>query len=197
MPIEWAIGMTFVDAVVLGVLAIGLVLGIIRGFLSQFTGIAGLLGGLWLATRHHESLQRSLLDPNIETDHNGVIAFIGIVVVTVLAAGVVGWGVNKVFEKLELGAYDRLMGGALGAAKAGVICAAILLAVVYFAPNDGRIERAIGTSRVGPALWKGMHGLTGVLPVRYRMDVKEFLDSHRLPSAAVPEEDGEASAERE
>ena len=38
--------MTVVDVLVLGTLSVGLILGLVRGFLAQFTGLAGLVGGL-------------------------------------------------------------------------------------------------------------------------------------------------------
>ena len=139
--------MTVVDVLVLGTLGIGLILGMVRGFLAQFTGLAGLAGGLLLAERYYPGLRRAALDPWLRTDHNGAIAFVGIVVFTVLVAAVIGWLIGKALDKLQLGAYDRLMGGAFGLLKAGLISASVLLAVVYFSPDGGNIERHIGTSK--------------------------------------------------
>jgi len=179
-----------VDSLVIGVLAIGLVLGLMRGFLSQATGIAGLLAGLWLAARYSGDLKTAALDPWFESRHGGAIAFVAIVVFTVLFAATLGWIVRKTFEKLELGAYDRLLGGALGLAKAGLICGAILLGVVYFAPDGGQVERAIGGSRSGPVLWKAMRGLAGVLPTRYRTDALAFLQKHAPPAPPAAAQTG-------
>ena len=184
-----------VDSLVIGVLAIGLVLGLMRGFLSQATGIVGLLGGLWLAARYAGSLQAAALDPWLESRHNGAIAFVSIVVFAVLFAAIVGWAIRKAFEKLELGAYDRLLGGALGLAKAGLICGGVLLGVVYFSPDDGRVERSIGTSRSGPMLWKARRGLAGALPARYRTDAQAFLDKHVPPAPPAAAQTGTRAAE--
>jgi membrane protein required for colicin V production len=175
--------MSVIDALVLGILAIGLALGCVRGFVSQFTGVAGLFGGLYAATSYHESLRRAALDPYFATRHNGEIAFAVILVAAILAAAFLGWISRKTFDKLDLGAYDRLIGGAFGAAKAGLICAGILLTVVYFAPDGGQLERSIGSSRSAPMLWGAMDSVAGALPGAYRGDVQKFLRTNAPPPA--------------
>jgi len=173
--------MSVVDGLVLGVLAVGLALGCVRGFVAQFTGVAGLLGGLYLGAGYHDGLRRAIFDPHFDTGHNGTIAYVAIVVVTVFVAALVGWFIRLGFEKLDLGAYDRVAGGAFGVAKAGLICAGILLTVVYFAPDGGRVESTIGRSKAAPMLWGAMESAAGALPKAYRADVQKFLDAHALP----------------
>ncbi len=175
-------GMSVIDALVLGILAIGLALGCVRGFVSQFTGIAGLFGGLYAAASYHDGL-RKVLDRHVSTGHNGEIAFGVILVLTVLVAAFCGWIAKKAFDKLDLGAYDRLMGGFFGAVKAGLICAGVLLTVVYFAPDGGQLEASISRSKSGPMLWGAMDSVAGALPKEYRGDVKGFLNSHGLHAA--------------
>jgi membrane protein required for colicin V production len=176
-----------IDALVLGVLAIGLALGCVRGFVSQFTGVAGLFGGLYAAASYHDGLQR-VLDRHFATGHNGEIAFGLILVLTVLVAALCGWVAKKAFDKLDLGAYDRLMGGFFGAVKAGLICAGVLLTVVYFAPDGGQVEASISKSKSGPMLWGAMDSVAGALPKEYRGTVKGFLSSHGLaPKPRQPE----------
>ncbi len=171
--------MSVIDAFVLGILAVGLALGCVRGFVSQFTGVAGLFGGLYAAASYHDGF-RKVLDRHVATGHNGEIAFGVILVVSVLFAAFCGWIARKVFEKLELGAYDRLIGGFFGAAKAGLICAGVLLAVVYFAPDGGQLEASISRSKSGPMLWGAMDSVVGVLPKEYRGSVKGFITTHGL-----------------
>lgn len=175
--------MSVIDALVLGILAIGLALGCVRGFVSQFTGIAGLFGGLYAAASYHDGF-RKVLDRHVSTGHNGEIAFGVILVLTVLFAAFLGWIAKKAFDKLDLGAYDRLMGGFFGAAKAGLIAAGVLLAVVYFAPDGGQLEASIGKSKSGPMLWGAMDSVAGALPKEYRGNVQGFLHAHALSAKA-------------
>jgi len=173
--------MSLVDTLVLGTLAIGLILGLLRGFLSQVAGLLGLVGGLFLAAQYHTPLRQRILDPHLNSSHNGEIAFVLIVVVTVLFAATCAWVVRKAVDRLELGTYDRLMGAVLGVLKAGLICGGILLALVTFAPNGGFVEDAIGRSRAGPLLWKSMTSAAHYLPGRLRGRVEGFLQEHPLP----------------
>jgi membrane protein required for colicin V production len=177
--------MSVVDALVLGILAIGLALGCVRGFVSQFTGLAGLFGGLYAAATYHDGFRKTLLDPYLATKHNGEIAFATILVLAVLFAAFCGWVAKRVFEKLDLGAYDRIVGAVFGAAKAGLVCAGVLLTIVYFAPDGGQVEASIGHSKAGPMLWGAMDSVAGALPPAYRGNVKDFLRSHSLPPGEI------------
>jgi len=179
-----------VDALVLGTVLIGVVVGMMRGFLSQATGLLGLCGGLWLAARFHDPVRRHVLDRWFTTAHNGEIAFVGILVTTVVVVAVGGLLMRKTVAALSLDTYDRLIGAAFGMAKTGLLCGAILLGIVYIAPNEGGIESAIGRSRVGPVLWKAMDRAAAVLPGKVRRPARRFLQDH-----ALPEEEAEAAAD--
>ncbi len=178
--------MPIVDILVLGTLAVTLVLGLMRGFLPQMIGLTGILGGMYLAGRYGETVREKLLDPRVATSHNDAIAFVGIVVVTVLVVALIGSLLKKLIDRLQLSPYDRLMGGALGLLKGGLICAGILLALVYFSKDGGEMERAIGQSRAGPMLWRAMSRVADLLPGRIRPTVVEFLQKNPLPES-LPE----------
>lgn len=177
--------MGVVDVAVLGMVAVGLVVGLLKGFLLQFTGLAAIVGGLVLADRYHGRL-RPLLDGVVTSEHNGAIAFVAIVVATILVVALVSRLCQGVIRKLDLGAYDRLLGGAFGALKAAVVCAGILLALVTFASDGGSIESAIGASRAGPALWDAMDRVAGVLPEKVGEPVKRVLQENALPPPPPP-----------
>ena len=128
--------MTVVDTLVFGVLAIGLILGLIRGLISQVTGLVGLMGGFYLAWRYHDGMRDAVIDPLFTTDHNDKIAFGVILLVSLLVTALFGWLLGLLFDKMSLGAYDRLMGGLFGIVKSGLICAGIMLTVVVLIPTS-------------------------------------------------------------
>ena len=183
--------MTVVDTLVFGVLAVGLILGLMRGFLSQITGLVGLLGGVYLAWRYDDTVRAIAVDPLFTTEHNGKIAFGLIMLVAFVVTGLTSWIVGKVFDKMNMSAYDRLMGGIFGVAKAGLICSGVLLAVVVLANDGGQIERAIGSSKAGPALWEALDKAVGVLPKHLRGDARDFLEKNGLPGEK-PSDDPES-----
>ena len=176
--------MTTVDTLVFGVLAVGLILGLLRGFLSQVTGLVGLVGGCYLAWRYSPDVQAVVVDPLFSTEHNDKIAFAAILIAVLCVTALIGWLLNKLFTKMNMSAYDRLAGGLFGALKAGLICAGILLAIVVLANDGGDIERAIGSSKTGPALWDALDRAAGVLPEEVRTDVRDFLKKNSLPAKA-------------
>jgi membrane protein required for colicin V production len=178
--------MSVVDLLVLGVLVVGFVLGLVRGFLSQVIGLAGVVGGVYLAWRYAGPVQERVVNPILTTEYNGSIAFVAILLLVVGLVGLLGWIVRKIFTKLEMGAYDRLMGGLFGTLKAGLVCAGVLLGLVYFATDDGEIERAIGSSRAGQQLWRAMDRAVDILPEPARGEMREFLDENDLPRPAPP-----------
>ncbi|MHC4954332.1 MAG: CvpA family protein [Planctomycetota bacterium] len=173
--------MAMVDLLVLAAGVVGVTLGALRGFVPQVTGVFGLGGGLFLAARYHEVVRVRVIDPNSTWAYNGELAFISIIVVTIVGVAFVGWLLRRFIESTGLGTYDRVMGGALGGVKAGATAAAVLLGIVYFAPDNGGLERAIGSSRSGPALWRAMDTAAEALPDKVGDRMEDFLDEHDLP----------------
>ena len=173
--------MAVVDLLVLAAAVVGVTLGAIRGFVPQVVGFFGLGGGLFLTARFHAVVRTRVLDPNFEWAYNGEAAFIGIIVLTIVIAALIGWALRRMIEALGLGTYDRVAGAALGAAKAGITAAALLLAIVFFAPDGGGLERAIGSSRTAPALWRAMDEVAEALPDRVGDPMESFLDQNDLP----------------
>jgi membrane protein required for colicin V production len=171
--------MHVVDMLVLGALLIGVVLGLLRGFLTQITGVAGILGGLWLADRYHEGLRVRVVDRFLSGTHNGIVAFMAILITTILTAALVSWALRKVVDNLELGTYDRVMGALFGSLKAALVCAGLLLAVATFAPSNGGLMRAIGDSRSGPLLWEGMDRVAAWLPGEYGARASHYVQRTR------------------
>ena len=173
--------MAVVDMLVVATLVVGVTLGSIRGFVPQVTGIFGLGGGLYLASRYHEPLKTALFDRQFTWSFNGEAAFITIIVVTVILAAIGGFLLRRLIDSLGLVTYDRIVGGAFGAAKASLLAAGILLGIVYFAPDGGGLERAIGSSRSGPVFWRALDRVTEYLPNEVAAPMDAFLDDNQLP----------------
>jgi len=179
--------MAVVDLLVVATVVVGVTLGALRGFVPQVTGIFGLGGGLYLASRFHEPVQKALFEPYFQWAFNGESAFIEIIIATVLLAALGGFLLRRLIESLGLATYDRIIGGAFGAAKAALLAAGILLGVVYFAPDGGGLEHAIGSSRSGPVFWRALDQATDYLPEEVADPMEAFLDHNPLPERIRPE----------
>lgn len=178
--------MAFVDVAVIGILVAGLLVGWQRGFLTQATGVVGIVAGFYLADRFHEGLRVHVVDRVLDSDNNGAIAFVAIVVAVLIVTMLASWLVRKLVENFELGAYDRAMGGVFGGLKAALLCAALLLVLTSFAPSNGSISHAIGRSRAGPVLWHAIAGAARMLPGDYAARASAYLEEHR-PGSPVRE----------
>jgi membrane protein required for colicin V production len=181
-----------VDVVVLGILAVGFVFGLMRGFLVQATGLAGILGGIFLAYTYKDRLRVAVVDPLLgKPDHAGAYAFVAILVASIFLVTLVSRIVRKTIERLELGAWDRLLGGLFGVGKAACICGAVLLGLLMVTRDRGAF---LGASRSVPVLWQGMTRAASCLPRSVRSDVEGFLGRHAIEPAR-PETDSAAARE--
>jgi len=176
--------MSIVDLLVIATVGVGVTLGALRGFVPQVTGVFGIGGGLYLAGRFHEPVRRHVFDPNFQWDFNGEAAFVSIMVLTVLMAALAGYLLRKMIVSVGLSPYDRVLGAALGAGKAALLAAFVLLGVVYFAPDGGGLERAIGSSRTGPVFWRALDSVAEVLPEEVGHPMERFLFDNSLPGGS-------------
>jgi membrane protein required for colicin V production len=108
--------------------------GILRGAVSQLFGIAGVIGGFLLAAHFYESVARQLssLFPGLPVAP--VISFIVIFLLTWFCVGVSGYWTGKLIRSTGLGFLDRLVGGAVGLAKALVLAMMAIALLMFLLP---------------------------------------------------------------
>ena len=116
--------------------------GLRQGMIRTVFGIAGLIGGIFLAGRYYDRLA-ALIFPSGATWGN-IAAYAIIAVATLVVAGVIGWLLAKLVSFVALGWVDRIVGLILGIVIGGLLCAAILaIAVKYYPGMEATINQAI------------------------------------------------------
>jgi membrane protein required for colicin V production len=125
--------MNWLDIVVLVVVAALGIVGLRQGLIRTVFGIAGLIGGIFLAGRYYDELA-ALLFPSGAVWAN-IAAYAIIAIATLVVAGVIGWLLAKLINFAALGWLDRLVGCILGVVIGGLLCAAVLAIVVKFYPD--------------------------------------------------------------
>jgi len=127
--------MNWLDIVIIVVVAFLGIVGLRQGLIRTVFGIAGLIGGIFLAGRYYDELA-ALLFPSSAIWAN-IAAYAIIAVATMVVAGVIGWLLAKVVNFVALGWLDKLVGGILGVVIGALLCAAILAIVVKYYPGMG------------------------------------------------------------
>jgi len=116
-----SLNLTGFDFVIIGILLLFTFRGLWVGFLRQVTTLVALLVGFVIAGQYHDKLfpfLREVTDnPHAVFWTSYVILFAITYVVTML----LGKGLAKVVELTIAGWFDKLLGGALGVVKAGVL----------------------------------------------------------------------------
>ena len=142
--------MNWLDIVIIVVVVLLGLAGLRQGMIRTVFGIAGLVGGIFLAGRYHDELA-ALLFPSGAVWAN-IAAYAIIAIATLVVAGVIGWLVAKLVNFVALGWLDKLVGCVLGVVIGCLLCAAILAIVVKYYPD---MEATINQSVIARVLVGG------------------------------------------
>jgi membrane protein required for colicin V production len=129
--------------IVIIVVIVGLgIAGLRQGLIRTVFGIAGLIGGIFLAGRYYDELAARLFPSGAMWGN--IAAYAIILIATVVVAGVIGWLLAKLVNFAALGWLDKLVGGILGVVIGGLLCAAILaIAVKYYPGMQTTIDQSV------------------------------------------------------
>ena len=125
--------MNWLDIVIIVIAAVSAIACLFQGAIRTAFGIAGLLGGIFLAGHYYQSFA-SLLSPD-GASWSKVAAYAIILLLTLLAALIIGWVAKQFIHLVVLGWIDKLVGFVLGAGLGAMLCAAILTIVSKYLPG--------------------------------------------------------------
>ena len=133
--------MTWVDWVILAVLAAATVGGLAQGFFRTACSLAGLIFGLAIAAWNYQRLGTVFMPIfRIESVAN-TVAFLLIALLVMGIANLIGGAIAKMVQKLGLGCLDGLAGAILGFIQGLVLVTiGIMVTVAFFPGQDWLIE---------------------------------------------------------
>ena len=127
MTMDWA------DYFILGIIAISLLVGGLRGLIKEAFSLAVWIAAFLLAFQFSgvlaDNLQSAISLPSART----ALAFSGIFISVLLIGGLLIYLVGKLVESTGLSGTDRLLGGVFGAVR-GLILVIVLLLVAGLTP---------------------------------------------------------------
>ncbi len=126
--------MIWVDWVILAIIGLSALISLMRGFVREALSLAGWIAAFLLAKAFYEPVAE-MLAAHIETNSIRLgVAWVGIFVITLFAAGVVNYLFGKMIDKAGLSGTDRFLGMGFGALRGVLITALIVLALKQFTP---------------------------------------------------------------
>ena len=131
------------DWFLIGIAAFFVLRGLMRGAVSQIFGIAGILGGAWVAFRFYEAVAAQILRhfPALSAAVAGSIAFILLFILTWFCIAFIGFWVSRMLRKVGLGFLDRLWGAIIGLGKGIIFSIVAVSFVLLFTPKESPFLR--------------------------------------------------------
>lgn len=132
MPVEFS----WVDWVLLAIVALSALLSLTRGFLREVLSLAIWIAASVLSIMFHEKLA-VLLQPHIGSPSLTKIAAIGLLfVLCLIMGGLISFVLSKLIKVTGLTATDRLLGTVFGALRGVVVIVVILMVGRRMLPLD-------------------------------------------------------------
>lgn len=117
--------MNWLDIVIAIILVINVFVGLRAGLIKMVISLVGLVLAIFLAGHYYQALADRLTF--ISSDRAaGIVAYVLILVVVMIAASLIAWLLSKIASIVMLGWLNHLGGAALGLFMAGIFVGAIL-----------------------------------------------------------------------
>lgn len=129
MSLNWA------DWTIIAIIGVSCVLSLLRGFIKEILSLLSWAAATFVAIAFHERLalvfSQWIDTPSIRT----VLAFIALFVLTLLVGALISWLLHQFVNGAGLGAVDRVLGMAFGAARGLLIALALLMLLPMALPE--------------------------------------------------------------
>lgn len=151
--------MQYADYIVLGIIAISIMVGAIRGFIKEAFSLAVWAAAFLIAFQYSGALAMQLENhielPSARTS----LAFAGLFLSVLLVGGLLTFLVGKLVEKTGLSGTDRLLGGVFGGVRGlALVLAIMLIAGLTPVPQDPWWHQSRTIQSLMPlALWSAKY----------------------------------------
>lgn len=119
--------MEYTDYAVLGIIAISILVGVIRGFVKEAFSLAVWAAAFLVAFQYSGALALQLENHIELPSARTALAFSGLFLVVLLIGGLLTFLIGKLVEKTGLSGTDRLLGGVFGSIRGLFLVIALML----------------------------------------------------------------------
>jgi membrane protein required for colicin V production len=169
-PLDWLLAILLTYSVIRAML---------RGFFQEAFALGGLILGFLFACWFYRSLAVDLKGLINSPQIAQLVAFLLILAVTMVVAGLVGKLLRHTASAVGLGFADRLLGAFFGLLRGALLGVALLLAVTAFLPTAPWIKN----SHLAPYFLRTAHAVSFVMPSDLRIRLLDGLNriKHTTP----------------
>lgn len=152
--------MEIIDIIILVLVGVGVIQGLMKGFLKQLATIVGLVAGLLIARALFGVVAEHLVNfLGTSLTIAQILSFILIWVIVPLVCVMIASVLTKALDAINLGWINRLLGGLLGAVKIILLIGLAIHVLEYIDPKSEIIGE---TKKEASALYKPVKEFTDV-----------------------------------
>ena len=166
--------MSTLDLFVVGVIALGGLLGIYWGFIRQVLSVVGLIAGLVLANRYGGRAADAFSSFVSSDALAQVLGFVFVLLAVSAVVSLLATLLRRFVGLLFLGWLDHLIGGVLGVLQGALVCTVVLVVAAFFSTE--LFTSALEKSRVAPQLMRVLGTVVlAFLPAPFHLPVQRLL----------------------
>ena len=173
--------MNWLDIVIIIIALIGGYMGLKQGLIKTVALVVGLVAGIWLAGTYGTQVANLFGDAAWAE----IAGYIIVLIVVLVIFMIVGSALKKILNVVMLGWVDKLVGGILGLALGGFICASILTIIVNATftppaipgvsiPDLNFINQAVRDSTIAKFLMQQLPVVLALIPGDIGDTVRDF-----------------------
>ena len=129
--------MNWADFSILSIIGISALISLFRGFVREALSVVGLAAAIWVAVTFYNQASDLLVNVISLPTGRRVIAFVALIVVSLLIAGLINHLIGKLVGKVGLTGTDRMLGVVFGVVRGvAIVGLLVLLAGLSQVPQD-------------------------------------------------------------
>jgi len=140
----------YFDLIVLILLVLFVLRGALNGLASEFSGLLGLIGGLWCAHYAYQDFAPYFADLIRDPFWRDLAAYalilLAVLLLVDLLARVASWALALTLPPL----LDKILGAVLGLARGVAVCAVCLALLYYFLPDAPFFRDSFVAAKLDP-----------------------------------------------
>jgi membrane protein required for colicin V production len=178
-------GPNILDLSLMALLAFFLIRALLRGFVREVMGLAGVVAAVAISALAYVPLGRFLGEITGSPSHWWyVVAFVAILALIFMFFAYLGLALSRLINSGPFSGLDRMAGGAVGLLKGVLICYLLLHLVVLAIPF--KLPQLLSESFLTPYVLRAGDAVVEMIPDRLTSDLRERIQRLKSDRRSTP-----------